>query len=227
MFFGKTESLIYIVFSIAVLIWYRRHCDTEIWKKRIFIIIISLCIACLSYGAFIYFEQKPLFDAIENNEYKKFKNIIDKKYGLIYSKSFFGDSLLHAAVNNNRVNITKYLIDKALDVNTKGANNATPLHLAAKTGNVEIANILLKSGADLSSKAYKPSLLPIHVAAVHGNLTLIKLFICYGADINATDGSGQSLIDIALMKKKQNIVDFLKSIEDINLYVKQACPTIK
>lgn len=65
-----------------------------------------------------------------------------------------GESALHRAVRDNDLNEVKCLLAAGANVNVRshGRIHHTPLHLAAKIRNAEIANVLLDYNAELEAK---------------------------------------------------------------------------
>ncbi|OAD22390.1 ankyrin repeat domain-containing protein, partial [Candidatus Thiomargarita nelsonii] len=68
------------------------------------------------------------------------------------SSSELNRMLIEAVVNSN-IEKVKELLKKGANVNTKDVNNMTPLHKVAFTGNVKIARLLIKNGADVNARA--------------------------------------------------------------------------
>ena len=66
----------------------------------------------------------------------------------LFSESYCGDTLLHVAVIRENPNEVNYLIDKGLDINSRGDFLETPLFLAALMDKIEMVELLLKRGAD-------------------------------------------------------------------------------
>ena len=72
----------------------------------------------------------------------------------------------------------------------------TLLHLAARHGHLEVAELLLKLGADVNDcqisaeenvepKDQEQALTPLHLAARHNHPAMVKLLLANGADVNA------------------------------------------
>ena len=59
-----------------------------------------------------------------------------------------GDSCLHIGVGRGDIRAVKLLIDGGLDINKKGDMSLTPLHVAYKHRQFEIAELLVECGAD-------------------------------------------------------------------------------
>ncbi|OHS94254.1 hypothetical protein TRFO_39542 [Tritrichomonas foetus] len=58
---------------------------------------------------------------------------------------------LHAAVQNQNVDLVNFLISKGADVNANNMNNESPLHVAAILGNLDIIKALLRRKIDLTA----------------------------------------------------------------------------
>ena len=67
----------------------------------------------------------------------------------------------------------------------------TPLHEACCLGNAEIAEALLKHGADAQARC-KAGTTPMHKAARAGNAAVIALLLQAGADDSAVDKVGSA-----------------------------------
>ena len=95
---------------------------------------------------------------------------------------------LYEAINNDRLDIVKNLIDKGLSVNTifqfnYSPDKTTPLQLAALKGNKEIIEYLLNNGANYDYQA-ECGVTAVHFAIWGYHPELIKLLHSHGADIN-------------------------------------------
>lgn len=89
----------------------------------------------------------PLILAIEVGNLNAVKVLI--KYGMDVNHHKEGEvSYLSRAVLSEDVEIFEYLLRFNKDINTKGKNGNTALHLAAEFNVTKIIKILLKAGAD-------------------------------------------------------------------------------
>jgi ankyrin repeat protein len=86
----------------------------------------------------------------------------------------------------------------------------TPLHRAAREGNIEAVNILIKNGADVNG-CDEDRNTPLHYAALYGNADIVKILIRCGADVNANGGSFCSLTPLyyAAMGRYTDIMEIL------------------
>ena len=65
---------------------------------------------------------------------------------------------------------------------------STPLHYAAHRGYLEIVQLLLTAGADVTAREGSSDTTPLHWAAEGGHLEVARLLVEHGADVNAIDG---------------------------------------
>lgn len=63
----------------------------------------------------------------------------------------------------------------------------TPLHLAAEHGYREIAEPLIRHGADVMARDEGDNATPLHWASQNGHLEVVRLLVESGAGVNATD----------------------------------------
>ncbi len=85
------------------------------------------------------------------------------------------------AIMNGTYEEVEALIATGIDVNEYESESA--LHAAALKGDLNIATLLLKHGADVHAKNYEAGWTPLHEAAAHGHLEIVKLLVAHGADI--------------------------------------------
>jgi ankyrin repeat protein len=144
--------------------------------------------------------NKSLIAATEESNIAKFNEAVEAGADVNYRsegdlKDLKGYSLgdcnssLHIACWNGHIPIINRCIELKADVNAKATNSYehTPLDLAAKSGRVDVVQILLANGATVSEgKDYvmlaKNSLL--YAAAVAGDLAKFDEAVEAGADIN-------------------------------------------
>jgi ankyrin repeat protein len=94
-------------------------------------------------------------------------------------------------------------------VNERGWSNTTPLYLAALNNCTEVAQFLLKHGANVDAKS-REGATSLHIAAQKNNLELVKLLLAYKADINATDSKHRTPMDRALEWHHPNVAEYLR-----------------
>ncbi|KAL3479665.1 hypothetical protein BJX99DRAFT_268020 [Aspergillus californicus] len=160
-----------------------------------------------------------LFGLVELMQYLYTNGItdIDKPGG-------YHSSPLHAAAVRGNLDALTFLFHKGVDVEAKprgynaihailesGADPSTArnsgysaLGCAANEGNLEVAEPLIDSRADLTG-----GLFALHIAAQHGYLEVVKLLIDSGADPNATNADEVFALHLAALGGHYEVAELL------------------
>jgi ankyrin repeat protein len=117
---------------------------------------------------------------------------------------------IHGAVKSGDLNKVKLLLKSNIELlNKKDKNGKTILHHAIETGNNNIAEFIIRQGADLNLKD-EDNDSPLHYAASLGNLDIIKMLIERGAT-SINEGGYQKITPLhyACMEGHPQVVNFL------------------
>jgi ankyrin repeat protein len=120
--------------------------------------------------------------------------------GGISMKGIDGTNPLLTAVNANKLEVVKKLIDSGVDVDTI-SDYGTPLCVASAKGYKKIAEYLISEGADIDF--VKGSINPLLLAAAANHKNIVMLLINEGADID-TEGESTSYTPLIIAAKKGN-----------------------
>ncbi|XP_063445615.1 transient receptor potential cation channel subfamily A member 1-like [Mytilus trossulus] len=96
-----------------------------------------------------------------------------------------GNTALHLAVTNNKLQVAQSLLERGSNVNSLNNCNQTPLSIAANNGDIQMVELLLKYKADVNVLD-KDLMTPCHRAALHNRHKIIDVLMGQGADINST-----------------------------------------
>ena len=83
------------------------------------------------------------------------------------------------------------LLKERVDVNVPQADGATALHWAAHWDDVDLANLLIRSGANVQS-ATDYGITPLALACTNGNAAMVALLLNAGANPNAARSTGET-----------------------------------
>lgn len=131
------------------------------------------------YGASIHTtpDDSPnaLHIACNNNNYQLARNLIDR--GAKIYRGFPEENVVErpgymVAAEKGFGYIVKYFLEKEVPINDGDRFGHTALHLAAKQGDVSMANILLESDAEL--KPDKFGMTPLQIACIHKHEEMVK-----------------------------------------------------
>lgn len=130
-------------------------------------------------------------------------------------------AVLALATKYNFKLIVKLLVDAGVDINWQDDTGETALHVAARFGHEECAEILLagtndqKADFELVEKTY--SWTPLHVACVDGHLSIVELLLRAGAEINRYDASGWTAKEHAALRGHMAIAQRLaEAVQDVS-----------
>ena len=104
------------------------------------------------------------------------------------------------AVDAGDLGIVSELIQQGHGLNFASSNGWTPLMLAILNNFVDIAELLLKSGADpnlATDSDENPKRLPLIVAVRNGRFDMISLLLTHHADAALTDPNGRTPLELA------------------------------
>ena len=114
-----------------------------------------------------------------------------------------GYTLLHIAAKFGLHEEVVSLIDRhQIDVNIRGQNQRTPLHMACYTGQAETTRVLLQKEAEINAQADEEDhhMTPLHNAVIHQDLVVVEILTqSEHLNVNLENSRKFSAIDIAIM----------------------------
>ena len=149
-----------------------------------------------------------LFVNIKNKDSIALKKMIDKTNVNSFDTS--GVNLLSRAVITGDFNIVKILMDMGANPNltNKTKMSTTPLMMASGYKSLDIANYLLKNGADVDIQDGNGDPV-IHWSAYYGNIPFTKLMLEKGAKTDLKSIHSNGVMQVALKEYQDSIVDLL------------------
>lgn len=124
-----------------------------------------------------------------------------------------GLTLLHLAAQFGNVEIAQYLVEeKCHPLEMRTAHGETPLDQAAWKGNIGVAMVLLKNGADLDCQTWHGKYSPLHRCAFYGHQRLAALFCMAGANQKLLDANGKTAYQVAVDEGNEGIAQVLKPL---------------
>ncbi|WP_419875208.1 ankyrin repeat domain-containing protein [Candidatus Pristimantibacillus sp. PTI5] len=129
--------------------------------------------------------------AVAKGDIECVKSLFSRGNSANYEDINSGHSLLNIAVENEQLEVVKFLLQNGADINFKSFKEWTPLHVAV---DISIDGTIQTGG----SPGEEPT-------------ELIKYLLDNGADKNALECNGKTPIDIAKDYNSQKIINFLES----------------
>ncbi|KAM0786599.1 hypothetical protein ACM66B_002053 [Microbotryomycetes sp. NB124-2] len=106
------------------------------------------------------------------------------------SRDAAGETVVHIAAAKGHLDILRmYLTQYPFVLDWTNSRGATPLHVAAMQGQVEVAQFLIDSGADIGAPDLQGNT-PLHYATSWGKLPIVKLLVDTNCDVTAKNNDG-------------------------------------
>lgn len=199
-------------------------------NKRILIIVLAplILLGCTTsvymYHHAVASEKRELL----HEEQKKVESKISDIKTIIQTE---GDTegretALYTAASNGSLDLVKALVRAGANVNNRASDGDTPLFVAARNGQTDVCDYLIKKGASdldfalcvaaamgnteickmLMSAGASPEVshyiirwTPLHVAANNGHASVIKELIAHGAATECIDTNGNTPLCLAIL----------------------------
>ena len=104
------------------------------------------------------------------------------------------DKFLPLAVAQEDFLFVRWLLQSGADVNVQDGTGATPLIIAAKSGNNAMMKLLIEKGADVNANTFYIKQTALMIASHQVNMEAIELLLAHSADINISDTHGQTAL---------------------------------
>jgi ankyrin repeat protein len=122
---------------------------------------------------------------------------------------------LHLAAAFGGSQATEFLLNEGADPNARSKNplNNTPLHACvAVSHNAHTAKLLLDKGSDVNAVQHG-GFTALHSAAFSGDLAMVRLLMDSGAKLDPKTDDGQTALDLAREKRRDEVVKELEAAE--------------
>lgn len=136
-----------------------------------------------------------ILDDSANDDDSRFRAVID-------AKDRRGETPLHYALRNNRIDLVRLLINRGCNVNVSTKNREFPINIACSNSElIECLKLLIAAGANVNTTDFHGRLLrfPLHIAIRNGNLKAVELLVDAGADLNVSLREGEHILIHAIM----------------------------
>ncbi|XP_012215084.1 tonsoku-like protein [Linepithema humile] len=108
-----------------------------------------------------------------------------------------GETQLHVACINNNISGVETFLSSGHPTNVRDHCGWTPLHEAANHGYIDVAELLLKHGANVNDPGSLSckGMTPLHDAACNGHFSMMQLLMQHGANVALKTHDGDTVLD--------------------------------
>jgi hypothetical protein len=159
----------------------------------------------------VMFKKNKLFYALNNGDTRTVKEMLDLGVNPNHTDDC-GRSFLYWAVYRGNRDAAELLVQKGAAVDSGTRSEGTLLHLAARKGSVEIADMLLRLKPDLLGLKDSDGNTALHVAAENGYAEVAAFLIEKGADTNLKNFANRTPLFFAQKNSHDDVAELLKPL---------------
>ena len=114
---------------------------------------------------------------------------------------------LFEAAERGHVEIVQRLLESGVDVRSRGIDNWSILHFAARAGHTDVVEVALRAGGSVVINSLTKNLwTPLMIAISQGHAQLAQLLSSSGADLYIRNKQGHSAMDIAKQARTRRVL---------------------
>ncbi len=159
-----------------------------------------------------YRPDLDIYEATCIGEIEKVSDSLLINPDLLHSFSPDGFTVLGLASYFGHFSLVKLLLEKGANPNIPSNNQfkVAPLHSACAISNFDIAELLIRYGANVNATQMQGAT-SLHSTAHNGETLLTKLLIENGADINAKMDNGRTPLSMAIERNYHETAELIKN----------------
>lgn len=144
-----------------------------------------------------WYRDGPFLSAVREGNLRAVQSFLEQDPSVLGTRDFEWNMALSVAVIANQPKIVNFLLENGANPNDPQDEEPPLLH-AALHGLDEIAELLIRHGADIHATGYRGKRPAIQMAASCGHPSVVELLISHGANVDAVDRDGSTpMIDAA------------------------------
>ncbi|CAD5118479.1 unnamed protein product [Dimorphilus gyrociliatus] len=153
--------------------------------------------------------KRPLHEASQNDHLDCVEYLLERKVCVDSLKRADWTSLMLAAVKSS-LNLIKVLIDYGASTNVRNKDGWTPIHIAVRSGRIEIVSYFLTIDSTLWETRSNNGRSILHTACIHGHCEMVKYLLRKTAiSVHLKDSCGLNPLMDAVKGGSVDIIDLL------------------
>ena len=164
--------------------------------------IIPILMVLIPTVIYSWKKYHNIFDAVESNDVKRLKKLLENDPGKIKIRSEISEHTLlhHAIMKNCELKIIQFLLDQGVDINARDIAGRAVIHRAAEKNKTEYLEYLTNKGADINDRD-NTSNSTLHFAVLHNSIETVSFLTENGADINTVSNDAGTPLHLAVSKE--------------------------
>ncbi|RSL59469.1 hypothetical protein CEP53_005787 [Fusarium sp. AF-6] len=119
-----------------------------------------------------------------------------------------GEIVLIGVCANHFLGVARELLKAGANPNYACNDGRNALYWALYCGNVELFKLLVEHGGDVNYRWQHDECTLVMMAAERGNMDILRVLVDAGADVGGQNKKGETALDLAQQKNKNQVVDF-------------------
>ena len=147
-------------------------------------------------------------------EFQRIESVLKNAFDINWGDEG-GFTFLMRGSFRGRIDIVKYLLGKGALVDQKDKYGGTALYAALGGNHLDVARLLLESGADPNVQPYDVSCaFPLYSAAQYNQPEACELLLGFGANLDQKSAYGMTSLDIAIHLNNTKLIKILQAATD-------------
>jgi len=119
----------------------------------------------------------------------KIQYLVDKG-ATLKPRSHIQQNLFFKAIHGGNISLTRWFLDRGVDIDAHVKDGRMPLAIAAEAGDVPMVLFLIAKGADVNRQRFRGKLTALQVAATELDVGVARVLLANGADPNIPSDGG-------------------------------------
>ena len=156
----------------------------------------------------------PLHNCGKFAQHPETAKLLIKHGAKVNFQNKYGYTPLHQAASNDDPSVSRILLENGADPNIKDRFGRAPLHKAVEMDRRNSAKLLIEHPETDINAQTNDNITALHQCSNYGYLEICRLLVEHGAILDLKNNYGQTALEIAEEKRKNEIIKLLKEAKN-------------